>query len=116
GGGTLDAPWGMALAPAAFGPFGGDLLIGNRGDGRISAFDPVTGGFAGQLNGADGTPLAIPGLWALTFGNDHLAGVSNTLYFAAGMDDETHGLFGAIQSPAGRGADTGAAAGFDPSF
>jgi uncharacterized protein (TIGR03118 family) len=114
-GGALNAPWGVALAPSNFGPFGGDLLVGNRGDGRISAFDPVTDRFVGQLANDSGTPLTIPGLWAITFGNDHLGGAANTLYFAAGSDNETHGLFGAIQSPQEHGEDTGGRFGYDAS-
>jgi hypothetical protein len=68
----------------------------------------------GQLEDDTGMPIAIPGLWALTFGNDHLGGAANTLFFAAGIQNETHGLFGAIQSPAGRGADTAGPGAFDP--
>ena len=67
--GTLNSPWGVTLAPAAFDALGGDLLIGNFGDGRINVFDPTTASFLGQLDGADGSPLMIDGLWALTPGN-----------------------------------------------
>lgn len=95
-GGVLNAPWGLALAPLSFGAFGGDLLVGNFGDGRINAFDPVTGLFQGALAQADGTPLEIDGLWGLIFGNGGNGGDPNTLYFTAGIDDETHGLFGSI--------------------
>jgi uncharacterized protein (TIGR03118 family) len=113
-GGALNAPWGVALAPSNFGLFGGDLLIGNRGDGRISAFNPVTDQFVGQLDSDKGTPIAIPGLWAISFGNDHLGGAADTLFFAAGIHNEAHGLFGAIQAPGQHGADTGGPFGFDP--
>ncbi|WP_165231138.1 TIGR03118 family protein [Aquisphaera insulae] len=95
-GGPLDSPWGMALAPKSFGQFGGDLLVGNEEDGHISAFDPTTGAYLGQLTGPDGKPIANTGLWGLAFGTGGLNGDPNTLYFAAGIDDERHGLFGAI--------------------
>jgi uncharacterized protein (TIGR03118 family) len=95
-GGVLNAPWGLALAPSNFGAFGGDLLVGNFGDGRINAFDPVTGLFEGALAQADGTPLEISGLWGLIFGNGHFGGDFDTLYFTAGIEDESHGLFGSI--------------------
>ena len=96
--GQLNAPWGLALAPASFGRFGGDLLVGNFGDGQINAYREVGGSFehAGELRGADGKPLAIDGLWALQFGNNAAAGSSDTLFFTAGPDEETHGLFGSI--------------------
>ncbi len=94
--GTLNAPWGLAIAPSSFGEFAGDVLVGNFGDGRISAFDPLTQSFAGQLAGGDGQPLVIDGLWALSVGNDGQAGSSQALYFTAGPGAETHGLFGAI--------------------
>ena len=99
--GTLNSPWGMALAPAGFGEFGGDLLVGNFGDGRINAFDPATGAFLGQLNDGSGNPITIKGLWGLHFGNGGSGGDPNTLYFAAGIPGpagmvEDHGLFGSI--------------------
>lgn len=95
-GGTLDAPWGLAIAPSSFGAMAGALLVGNFGDGHISAFDPVSHAFLGQVLGADGNPLAIDGLWAISPGNDGLAGSSQFLYFTAGPDDESHGLFGVL--------------------
>jgi len=96
--GQLNAPWGLARAPAGFGRFGGDLLVGNFGDGQINAFEAQDGQFVhrGELRGSDGKPLAIDGLWALQFGNGAAAGPSGTLFFTAGPDDETHGLFGSI--------------------
>jgi uncharacterized protein (TIGR03118 family) len=98
--GPLNSPWGIALAPAGFGGFGGALLVGNRGDGRINAFNPVTGDWLGPLEDAAGRPIVIEGLWGLIFGNDSLAGDSDTLYFTAGIADggnaEDHGLFGSI--------------------
>lgn len=95
-GGSLNAPWGLTLVPEEFGPFEDDLLIGNFGDGRINVFDPVTGSFIDTLRDAQGNPLVIPGLWGLTFGNGGSGGDPDDLYFAAGIDDETHGLFGEI--------------------
>lgn len=95
-GGVLDAPWGMTLAPSSFGAFGGDLLIGNFGDGRINAFDPITGVFEGALQQPNGTPLEIDGLWGLIVGNGGSGGDPNTLYFTAGINGEADGLFGSI--------------------
>jgi uncharacterized protein (TIGR03118 family) len=97
--GQLNAPWGLALAPASFGRFGGDLLVGNFGDGEINAYEELPDGrFAhrGELRGADGKSLAIDGLWALEFGNGGAAGPTGTLFFTAGPDEESHGLFGSI--------------------
>jgi len=95
--GTLNSPWGLALAPADFGPFSNDLLVGNFGDGRINAFDPNTGAFLGQLTDRRGNPIQIDDLWGLKFGNGGNAGQTNTLFFTAGIGDEQHGLFGLIQ-------------------
>jgi uncharacterized protein (TIGR03118 family) len=97
-GGVLDAPWGLAIAPSSFGALAGSLLVGNFGDGHISAYDLATDSFLGQLNGADGQALAIDGLWALSVGNDAGAGSSQSLYFTAGPGDESHGLFGVMQA------------------
>jgi uncharacterized protein (TIGR03118 family) len=97
--GRLNAPWGLALAPADFGRFSGDLLVGNFGDGKINAFEAQANGrfgFRGQLRDGSGHPVAIDGLWALGFGNGGTAGPTNTLFFTAGPDEETHGLFGRI--------------------
>lgn len=93
-GGVLNAPWAVTLAPATFGPFAGDLLVGNFGDGLIHAFDPVTGDLLGALKDEHGNPLVVEGLWGLQFGNGGAGGKTNSLYFAAGIDDEAHGLFG----------------------
>ncbi|MCI0464875.1 MAG: TIGR03118 family protein, partial [Gemmataceae bacterium] len=112
--GALNAPWGLALAPAGFGPFGGALLVGNFGDGHINAYDPESGAYLGPLADDNGIPITVSGLWALTFGNGHAGGASDTLFFTAGVDDEEHGLFGAIQAPQRRGADTAGAGTFDP--
>jgi uncharacterized protein (TIGR03118 family) len=96
-----NAPWGLALAPSSFGPFSGDLLVGNFGNGRISAYERGLRGdkwvFRGQLRrGDDGNLIAIDGLWAIAFGNGSAAGPTTSLYFAAGPDGEAHGLFGSI--------------------
>ena len=94
----LNAPWGLALAPADFSVFGNDLLVGNFGNGRISAYTRrnATWVYKGQLRVGDGTPIAIDGLWAIGFGNGAAAGPTTTLYFLAGPSDEKHGLFGSI--------------------
>src|SRR5262249_44355548 len=84
--GDLHSPWGMVLAPSTFGDFGGALLVGNFGDGRIHAFNPTTGKELGTLSEAPGRPLVIDGLWGLAFGNGKTAGDANTLYYAAGPD------------------------------
>jgi uncharacterized protein (TIGR03118 family) len=96
--GQLNAPWGLVRAPASgFGRFSGALLVGNFGDGRINAYDPVDGEFLGRLRHEDGSPIEIEGLWALRFGNG-VTGNPTTLLFTAGIDDEAHGLFGAIEA------------------
>jgi len=95
-GGALNAPWGLAIAPASFGGFANDLLVGNFGDGTISAFDFKTHAFIGQLSGTDGKPLVNTDLWAITPGNGGNAGDPNQLYFTAGLTDEKHGLLGSI--------------------
>jgi uncharacterized protein (TIGR03118 family) len=98
-GDELNSPWGLALAPADFGAFSNDLLIGNFGDGRIHAFDPATLEARGPLHSADGPPIAIDGLWALSFGKgaaNNANGPANTLFFTAGPDGEQHGLFGTL--------------------
>lgn len=102
--GPLNAPWGVTLAPASFGAMGGALLVGNFGDGRITAFNATTGALMGQLSDGNGAPFTIPGLWALTFGNDGSAGKSTQLYFTSGTAAETHGLFATISNgPIGAG-------------
>jgi uncharacterized protein (TIGR03118 family) len=94
----LNASWGLALAPAGFGVFAGDLLVGNFGNGRISAYTKrgAKWVYKGQLRSADGSPIEIDGLWAIAFGNGAAAGPTNTLYFLSGPSDEKHGLFGSI--------------------
>ena len=96
-GGPLNSPWGMAIAPSDFGKYSGDLLVGNFGDGTISAFDlqnhdqPM-----GKLLGIDGKPITIGDLWALTPGNGGSAGSTGQIYFTSGVQNESAGLFGAI--------------------
>jgi uncharacterized protein (TIGR03118 family) len=99
--GELNAPWGLAWAPDNFGKFSGDLLVGNFGDGRISAYHPGEDGWEarGLLKGTDHRPIEIDGLWGIAFGNGALAGPSNTLFFAAGPNEEEDGLFGSITAP-----------------
>jgi uncharacterized protein (TIGR03118 family) len=97
--GQLNAPWGLAVAPASFGRLGGDVLVGNFGDGQINAYEEQPNGhfeYRGELRGVDGKPLAIDGLWALEFGLGGNSGPPTTLFFTAGPDDENHGLFGSI--------------------
>jgi uncharacterized protein (TIGR03118 family) len=97
--GQLDAPWGLAWAPASFGRFGGDLLVGNFGDGQINAYRELRNGrfeHRGTLHAALHGKLSIDGLWALEFGNAGLNGNPATLYFTAGLNDEADGLFGTI--------------------
>ena len=96
-GGTLNSPWGLALAPSTFGNFHNDILVGNFGDGRINAYTP-DGRFRGQLKRETNEPLQIEGLWGLLFGNGGSGGDVNSLFFAAGIDGEAHGLFGKIQN------------------
>jgi len=95
-GGKLDAPWGIALAPANFGMFGNDLLVGNLGDGRTNAFDPATGAWLGALANGNGTPIAIDGLWGLAFGNGLNGQPTTTLFYAAGPAGGSNGVFGRI--------------------
>ena len=99
--GGLNAPWGIALAPAGFGPFSNSLLIGNFGDGRINAYSSTSHRWLGQLRGQNGRTIQIDGLWGLAFGNGFANQPVNTLFFAAGPDDEAHGLYGRIDAPVG---------------
>jgi uncharacterized protein (TIGR03118 family) len=93
--GVLNSPWGLALAPQGFGRLGGDLLVGNFGNGRINAFNARTGAREGQLRDSHGKPITIDGLWGLRFGNGNAA-KTDELLFSAGPDDESHGLLGKI--------------------
>ncbi len=104
--GGLNAPWGLAIAPATFGKFADALLVGNFGedDGKINAFNLKTGAFVGYLTDATGNPLVFDDLWTLTFGNGGMGGDRNILYFSAGINDEKDGLFGSIRLVSGAGA------------
>lgn len=95
-GGALNSPWGLAIAPAGFGDVGGDLLVGNFGDGMIHAYNPTSGALVETLQDTTGHPLSIDGLWGLRFGNGAGSGSTSTLYFTAGPGGESHGLFGDI--------------------
>jgi uncharacterized protein (TIGR03118 family) len=100
--GDLNSPWGLAKAPSNFGKFSGDLLVGNFGDGRINAFKwSAEDGWEahGVIKGVDHRPISIDGLWGIGFGNGAGSGPTNSLFFAAGPADETHGLFGSITAP-----------------
>jgi uncharacterized protein (TIGR03118 family) len=97
-GGALNAPWGMAMAPAGFGTFSGALLVANTGDGRIDAFDPATGALLGALSAAGGAALAIDGLHGIAFGNNLNGQPATTLFFAAGPGGGAHGLYGRIDA------------------
>jgi uncharacterized protein (TIGR03118 family) len=94
GAGHFNSPWGVALAPPGFGNLGGDILIGNFGDGHINAFDS-RGNFVTTLTDAGGQPITIGNLWALQFGNGNAAGSTNTLFFTAGLTDAPQTIFGA---------------------
>lgn len=94
GGPWLNAPWGVALAPADFGFYNNHLLIGNAGSGQIAVYDVASGRFDSLLRDANGHALQNDRLWALKFGNGQAAGPSNWLFFTAGIGDEAHGLFG----------------------
>ena len=102
-GGNLNAPWGVALAPANYGLFSNDLLIGNFGDGKINVYDPKTFAYVGQLMDATGKSLSYASLWELLPGGTTVTGTTavsggdiSTVYFSAGLDKEAHGLFGTI--------------------
>jgi len=92
----FNAPWGLAMASSDFGAYSHNVLVGQFGSGEVLAFDPVTGKFKGKLNGVDNNPIHIDGLWAIAFGNGANAGPATSLYFTAGPDDETNGLFGTL--------------------
>jgi uncharacterized protein (TIGR03118 family) len=98
--GHLDSPWGVALAPATFGQFANDILVGNFGNGVINVFDPTSTKWLGAVTGTDGKPLVNDGLWSLTFGgalnSNGTTSSPDTLFFSAGLNDEADGLFGTI--------------------
>lgn len=104
-GGALNAPWGMAMAPSGFGPYGGDLLVGNFGDGRINVFNPTTGQMIATLtDSATNMPIHIPGLWGIAFGNGALNQAATTLYYAGAPDMKTQGIYGSIAAASATGA------------
>ena len=92
----LDSPWAVTLAPSTFGAFGGDILVGNFGNGRINAYDPTTGAFKGELSRPRGGPITIDGLWGLRFAPATPGAGPNTAYFTAGLNHEADGLFGTL--------------------
>jgi uncharacterized protein (TIGR03118 family) len=96
--GLLDSPWGLDIAPTGFGQYANDLLVGNFGDGTIDVYDPTgVGGFLGTLSDSSGAPLVIGDLWGLINGTGGAnGGLVNGVYFAAGVSDESHGLFGVL--------------------
>lgn len=96
--GPLNAPWGLALAPAGFGKAGNTLLVGNFGDGGINAYEPVFHNLLGGLRDTSGKPIHIDGLWGLAFGNGYAGQSVDTLYFTAGPGGEAHGLYGRLQA------------------
>jgi uncharacterized protein (TIGR03118 family) len=96
--GKLNAPWGMAIAPAGFGRFGGALLVANLGDGTIAAFDPKTGKFMDLLRDPAGKVISIDRIWGLVFGNGVSLGDAASLYFTAGPNGEYDGIFGKLTS------------------
>lgn len=96
-GNYFNAPWGIAMSGADFGVFSHRLIIGNFGNGGIHAFDPITGKLAGTLLDASGSEVLIDGLWALEFGGGTAnSGPANAMFFTAGPDEESHGLFGML--------------------
>jgi uncharacterized protein (TIGR03118 family) len=105
-GGALNAPWGMALAPAGFGRFGSRLLVGNFGDGTINAYDLATGRWLGRLKGPEGKAIHIDGLWGIAFGNGVDQQPVDTLFFSAGPNDEGNGLYGRLDVAPGSARDT----------
>jgi uncharacterized protein (TIGR03118 family) len=98
----LDEPWGLAIAPKGFGPFAGDLLVGNLGNGWINAFNATTGKFKGSLDTTKGTPIAISGLWGIKVGNSAFGG-SKSLVFSAGPNAYNNGVVGILTPHASSG-------------
>ena len=97
-GSLLNSPWGLAIAPATFGKYANDLLVGNFGDGLINAYDPATGTYAGTLQDPAGKNISLPGLWSLLVGNGGNGGDKDTVYFAAGPGAQKHGIIGSISA------------------
>ena len=96
-GGKLNAPWGIAIAPANFGGLSNTLLVANFGEGTIAAFDRATRKVVNYVRGTNGAPVVISGIWSLLFGNGVSLGDNNALYFAAGPEDEAGGVFGVLR-------------------
>jgi uncharacterized protein (TIGR03118 family) len=92
----LNAPWGMALAPANFGTLSNALLVGNFGDGMIDGYDVASGAYLGTIADSTGSAFAVPGLWAIAFGNDAANQPRDTLFYAAGTNNEANGEYGRI--------------------
>jgi len=103
----MNSPWAIVQAPASFGAFSNDLLIGNFGSGSIMAFNPSNGNFIGLVLDESKLPMRINGLWALEFGNGGSAGPTTTLFYTAGTFDETYGEFGSILPTPGQGTAVG---------
>jgi uncharacterized protein (TIGR03118 family) len=97
---NLNIPWGVAVAGPNFGVFSYSLLVGNFGDGTISAFDSDTGAYLGTMQDGKGNSIQIDGLWGLQFGNGGSGGDATTLYFAAAPSGGAHGLFGGLRPAA----------------
>ncbi|MEX3810820.1 TIGR03118 family protein [Paraburkholderia sp. BR13439] len=121
-GGPLNAPWGIAQAPASFGSMSGAIIIGNFGDGMINAFNASSGQSMGPISGPNNSPIVEHGIWGIAFGNDLSNQPSSTLFFAAGPNDEADGVYGRIDlnpatsssgttTPTGTGTGTGTSAG-----
>ncbi len=94
---SLNAPWGLTLAPSHFGTFSNDLLVGNKGDGTISVFNPATGEFLGQLENHDAEPIVIQDLWSIVDGTGALNAKADAVYFTAGTAGYAEGVFGTIE-------------------
>lgn len=92
----LNAPWGLCVAPKDFGPFAGSLLVANFGDGRVVGYDLKTGQIIDHLRDPEGKPIEIDGVWDMKFGNGETLGYANHMYFTAGPEQETEGLFGKL--------------------
>jgi uncharacterized protein (TIGR03118 family) len=98
----LDEPWGLAIAPKGFGPFAGDLLVGNLGNGWINAFNPTSGKYLGALDTTSGSPIAIDGLWGIMVGNSAFGG-ANSLVFSSGPSGYNEGIVGILTPKKGSG-------------
>ena len=97
-GSLLNSPWGLAMAPATYGKYANNLLVGNFGDGMINAYDATTGAYQGTLQDPTGNNIVLPGLWSLYVGNGGSGGDKDTVYFTAGPGGQKHGILGSIQA------------------